>query len=269
MGGGRVAVAALAGLMLAIATGPAAAVAPPQVVVGPPPPDDPPGPEFPTKQDKACLATGVLPDSDLTQVPPPDLALDLERARSLSRGAGVTVAVIDTGVQPNPRLPNLVGGGDYVTAGGDGLSDCDAHGTLVAGIIGATADPADAFAGVAPDARIISIRYRSGAFRAERPAGDQTAQKTTDMRALARAIIRAANLGAGVITVSLPVCVPVDEPADHDMVAAAVGYATHVKGSLIVAGARPNPPPRGAAEPPEETRGAPPPTHKGARATKK
>ncbi|NEW40658.1 type VII secretion-associated serine protease mycosin [Nocardia cyriacigeorgica] len=239
MGLGRLAVAGLAGLMLAIAAGPAAAVQPPEAVVGPPPPDEPPGPEFPTKQDKACLATGVLPDSDLSQVPPPDLALDLSAARALSRGTGVTVAVIDTGVQPNPRLPTVVGGGDYVTAGGDGLSDCDAHGTLIAGIIGAAADPADAFVGVAPEAKILSIRYRSGAFRPELPsnAGPGQQQLAVEVRALARAIVRAANLGAGVITVSLPICVPVDAPVDHAVLAAAVGYATQVRGSLIVAGA--------------------------------
>ncbi|BCI88336.1 hypothetical protein NIIDMKKI_35420 [Mycobacterium kansasii] len=47
------------------------------------------------------------------------------------------VAVIDTGVTPHPRFPHLIPGGDYVMAGGDGLSDCDAHGTIVASMIGA------------------------------------------------------------------------------------------------------------------------------------
>ncbi len=47
------------------------------------------------------------------------------------------VAVIDTGVSPHPRLTNLTGGGDYVEAGGDGLTDCDAHGTIVASLIAA------------------------------------------------------------------------------------------------------------------------------------
>ncbi|HTM83433.1 MAG TPA: S8 family serine peptidase, partial [Mycobacterium sp.] len=57
-------------------------------------------------------------------------------------------AVIDTGVTPHPRLPNLVGGGDYVMSGGDGLSDCDAHGTVVASLIGAA--PAGAIAPLPP-----------------------------------------------------------------------------------------------------------------------
>ncbi|UGT63336.1 type VII secretion-associated serine protease mycosin [Nocardia asteroides] len=234
---GRGALAALAASVLAITAAPAGALAPPEVVIGSPPADDPPGPEFPVKQDKGCLAAGVLPDSDLTRTPPPEVALDLDRARALSRGAGVTVAVIDTGVQPQPRLPNLIGGGDYVTPGGDGLSDCDAHGTLVAGIIGAADHPADGLTGVAPDARIISIRQHSGAFVPDGAGFDQAQRAAAEIRTLARAITRAANQGAGVITVSLPICMPVEQQLDQAMLSAAIGHAVHVRGALIVAGA--------------------------------
>ncbi|WP_036495608.1 type VII secretion-associated serine protease mycosin [Nocardia sp. BMG111209] len=235
----RVAVCtAAACALVTVASAPALAVNPPQVVVGVIPPDGAPGPEQPTKQDKGCLVTGVLPDSDLQQAPPPERMLNLAQARALSRGAGVTVAVIDTGVGPNPRLPNLVGGGDYVAAGGDGLSDCDAHGTLVAGIIGAGTDPADGFSGVAPDAQLISIRYRSGAFSLEQsPGSDPAQQLSMDIRTLARAVTHAANLGAQVITVSLPVCVGAAQPVDQSVLSAAVGYASRLRGALIVAGA--------------------------------
>ncbi|MFE9327736.1 type VII secretion-associated serine protease mycosin [Nocardia sp. NPDC052278] len=233
---GATATAVLAGFALIASAAPALAVEPPQVVIGSPA-DDPPGPELPTKQDKGCLATGVLRDSDLARTPPSELALDLPNARALSRGAGVTVAVLDTGVTPNSRLPSLVGGGDYVTTGGDGLSDCDAHGTLIAGIIGAASDPTDGFTGVAPDARIISIRYRSGAFSIDRPNSDMAQQLSGDIRTLSRAIVHAANLGAGVITVSLPVCVPVGLAVDQSILSVAIGYAVHVRGALIVAGA--------------------------------
>ncbi|MGV9411212.1 type VII secretion-associated serine protease mycosin [Nocardia sp. NPDC003693] len=227
-----------AALSLAVAAVPAAAVQPPQVTVGPPPADDPPAPELATEQDKGCLAAGVLPNSDLSQIPPPERALDLARARALSRGAGVTVAVLDTGVSPHPRLPALGGGGDYVQSGGDGLSDCDAHGTLIAGIIAGAPDPGDGFTGVAPDARILSIRYRSGAFRARGAVNlDAAQQLALEIRTLARAITRAANLGAQVITVALPVCVPADARVDQSMLASAIGYAVRVRGALIVAGA--------------------------------
>ncbi|MGY4098696.1 type VII secretion-associated serine protease mycosin [Nocardia sp. R16R-3T] len=234
---GATALAVVLGVALIACGAPASAVEPPQVVVGAAPPDEAPGPEIPTKQDKGCLAAGVLKDSDMSRVPPPELMLDLPRARALSRGTGVTVAVIDTGVTPSSRLPGLVGGGDYVAAGGDGLSDCDAHGTLVAGIIGAAADPGDAFVGVAPDAKMLSIRYRSGAFSLDNPGKDSPDQTVLDLRALSRAIVHAANLGAGVITVSLPICVKVGAPIDQSILSAAIGYAVHVRGALIVAGA--------------------------------
>lgn len=233
-GVGALTAAALALLVAA----PASAVQPPQVVVGAAPADPPPGPEQPKKQDRGCLATGVLQHSDLTQPAPPDRALNLPRARSLSRGAGVTVAVIDTGVGPNARLPNLVGGGDYIQAGGDGLTDCDAHGTLIAGIIGAAPDPADGFTGVAPDARILSIRSNSEAFSPANPTNfDPVQQEAEQIRTLARAITHAANLGAGVITVSVPICVSVRQPVDQSSLSEAIGYAVHVRGALIVAGA--------------------------------
>ncbi|EUA14717.1 subtilase family protein [Mycobacterium kansasii 732] len=81
-------------------------------------------------------------------------------------GAGQRVAVIDTGVARHRRLLHLVGGGDYVSTG-DGTRDCDAHGTVVAGIIAGTADSsADGFSGVAPEATVISIRQSSAKFAA-------------------------------------------------------------------------------------------------------
>ena len=237
MGPGRALAVSLAALIVCIGTGPAAAMEPPQVVVGAPPPDGPPGPELPTVQEAGCLGTGVLKDTDISRTPPSELALNLADARTLSRGAGVTVAVVDTGVEPHPRLPTLAPGGDYVAAGGDGLQDCDAHGTLVAGIIAGAADPADGFTGVAPDARVLSIRYRSSAFRPERFGGEDRERVARELRTLSRAIVHAANLGAGVIAVPLPICLETDSGADLGVLAEAVGYAVHSRGSLIVAGA--------------------------------
>src|SRR6202044_2471145 len=85
--------------------------------------------------------------------------IDLPRVWQLTRGAGQRVAVIDTGVARHRRLPDVVPGGDYVSTG-DGTQDCDAHGTLVAGIIAASAD-SDGLSGVAPDVTLISIRQSS------------------------------------------------------------------------------------------------------------
>ncbi|WP_275579526.1 type VII secretion-associated serine protease mycosin [Mycobacterium riyadhense] len=133
-----VAVVGLTGLWGAPA---AAAVEPPQIDVGATPPDGPPGPDQPMRQGAFCTKVGTLPGTDYRVQPHYMDMLDLAEAWRFGRGAGQKVAVIDTGVSPHPRLTDLVAGGDYVVAGGDGLADCDAHGTIVASLI--AAQPAD------------------------------------------------------------------------------------------------------------------------------
>jgi membrane-anchored mycosin MYCP len=103
------------------------------------------------RQTSYCTEVGVLPDTDFRVQPTYMGMLNLSEAWQFGRGEGVRVAVIDTGVTPHPRLPRLVGGGDYVTGGGDGLSDCDAHGTIVASMIAAA--PASGLAPGAPPPR--------------------------------------------------------------------------------------------------------------------
>ena len=90
------------------------------------------------KQNSYCTEVGVLPGTDFRVQPKYMDMLNLNEAWRFGRGAGVRVAVIDTGITPHPRLPHLIPGGDYVMGGGDGLSDCDAHGTLVASMIAAS-----------------------------------------------------------------------------------------------------------------------------------
>ncbi|WP_301150504.1 type VII secretion-associated serine protease mycosin [Mycobacterium simiae] len=120
---------------------PALAVSPPEIDLGALPADGPPGPDQPMRQGTYCTRVGTLPGTDYRVQPHFMDMLDVAEAWRLGRGGGVKVAVIDTGVSPHPRLTNLVGGGDYVEAGGDGLTDCDAHGTIVASLI--AAQPAD------------------------------------------------------------------------------------------------------------------------------
>ncbi len=100
------------------------------------------------KQNLYCTEVGVLPGTDFRLQPKYMDMLNLQEAWQFGRGAGQKVAVIDTGVTPHPRFPHLIPGGDYIMSG-DGLSDCDAHGTLVASMIGAA--PANG-AGVPPAA---------------------------------------------------------------------------------------------------------------------
>jgi membrane-anchored mycosin MYCP len=162
-------------------------------------------------------------------------ALDLPAIWKLSRGAGQTVAVIDTGVARHRLLPHLVPGGDYVFTG-DGTDDCDGHGTIVAGIIGAAPDPLDAnaFSGIAPDATIIAIRQSSNKFRA---ADDASGSGFGDVDTLAMAVRTAADMGATVINVSSVACLPADGGLDDRALGAALSYAVDVKNVVVVAAA--------------------------------
>jgi membrane-anchored mycosin MYCP len=137
--------------VLLVGGAPAGAITPPEVDAQAVPPPGTPGPPQPMAQRSPCASTGVLPGADPGAVNPNQLSLNLSEAWQHSRGGGQTVAVIDTGVQRGPRLPNVEPGGDFVEST-DGLTDCDGHGTLVAGLIaGQPGD--DGLSGVAPAAR--------------------------------------------------------------------------------------------------------------------
>jgi len=122
---------------VALSGSPAYAIDPPGIDPAAVPPDGNPGPAQPMKQSAYCTEVGVLPGTDFRVQPKYMDMLNLPEAWRFGRGGGVKIAVIDTGVAPHPRLAHLIPGGDYVMAG-DGLSDCDAHGTLVASMIGAS-----------------------------------------------------------------------------------------------------------------------------------
>jgi membrane-anchored mycosin MYCP len=120
-------------------------------------------------------------------------ALGYSSAWRLTQGAGVTVAVVDSGVDANPQF------GDRVTVGPDLAgatagdvppgADCVGHGTSVASIIAAAPQASVSFAGVAPQASILSIKITNS----DNFPGQVTAQAIRD----------AVNLGANVINLSL------------------------------------------------------------------
>jgi type VII secretion-associated serine protease mycosin len=125
--------------------------------------------------------------------------LEPEAVWPLTDGSGVTVAVLDSGVDAgNPALAGrVVNGGDVTAASGGGpaLYDCLDHGTPVAGIIGGQRRAGSGFAGMAPGARLLSIRVA-------------VSRDGNDAGALADGIRAAVRQGAQVINVSLTVETP-------------------------------------------------------------
>ncbi|MGC0414692.1 type VII secretion-associated serine protease mycosin [Embleya sp. AB8] len=151
--------------------------------------------------------TGLLAGSDcqFPAKPMPGKPWPLQRVLldelwQKSTGKGVTVAVIDSGIDAaNPQLaPALATGGkDFFNDKSNGTDDTNGHGTMAAGIIAAR--PGDrltpkldtGFVGIAPDAMLLPIRQNGG---------DDATKGNEDT--LAQAIDFAVAAGASVINIS-------------------------------------------------------------------
>ncbi|GAA1287151.1 hypothetical protein GCM10009609_61740 [Pseudonocardia aurantiaca] len=216
--------AALAGLLGGALAGPAAtAVAAPTTPAGlvPQPPAPPPlrtgppagrrpGPAPGLEAPERC--TPPAADGASAGTGPPGLRL--AEAHRLATGRGQVIAVIDTGVAPHPLLAGrLTGGGDYLT-GGDGLDDCDGHGTAVAGLLAAAPERRDRSSepvGIAPGARLLSIRQSSPSYSV--PGPDRALRPAGDTNTLAEAIVLAVRGGADIVNISEAVCLSPDRAA--------------------------------------------------------
>ncbi|SIJ22076.1 peptidase S8 and S53, subtilisin, kexin, sedolisin [Mycobacteroides abscessus subsp. abscessus] len=233
-----VAIAAVSGLLL-LSCPPASAMPKPVVDEAALPAPGKPGPSMEMRDNGGCVIYGAREGFDPAAVPPSQAMMNLPEAWKTSRGAGVSVAVIDSGVAPQPRLPNLDAGGDWVDPAGNGLTDCDGHGTAVAGIIGAAPGP-DGFSGVAPESRIVSFRQMSAQWSPKMPpGGDQQAAKSAgDVQTLARTIRTAADFpGIRVMNISVIDCIPANKQVDQAALGAALYYAAKVKDIVVVAAA--------------------------------
>ncbi|MFF9754288.1 S8 family serine peptidase [Streptomyces sp. NPDC014344] len=146
-------------------------------------------------------------------------ALGLSRAQRISRGDGVTVAVVDTGVATG--VPSLSG---RVTAVGGADEDCVGHGTFAAGLIAAAPEKGSGITGVAPQAEILAL---SGTDDRGVPSPER----------VALGIRTAADQGAQVVYVGQALRTGKAELTD------AVAYATR-RGALVVAPAAPDAVPR-------------------------
>ncbi|GAA3583350.1 S8 family serine peptidase [Amycolatopsis ultiminotia] len=128
--------------------------------------------------------------------------LDPKRVWPHSTGAGVLVAVVDSGVDsdhPQLRAPGKVlPGRDFFYAGNlPGNYDCVSHGTAVASIIAADPVSGVGFAGIAPGARILPVRVT------DRALNDGGEPQAIDPQAVGNGIRYAADQGAKVINLSL------------------------------------------------------------------
>ena len=83
--------------------------------------------------------------------------IQLGKAQQFATGAGVGVAVVDTGVVPVPDLAGHITHVVDLTAEHDGM-DRYGHGTHMAGIIAGQGISDSRFAGVAPGANLISVK---------------------------------------------------------------------------------------------------------------
>jgi membrane-anchored mycosin MYCP len=194
------------------------------------------------KTDRSCV--GQTGEVSPTTIPWGQKVLRVGELSQFATGADQTVAVIDTGVNRHAFLDDrLSGGGDYVQRGGNGLDDCDGHGTAVAGVI--AADPKDrrtGFRGIAPQARILSIRQSSDYFEF-RPQNEdeEDLSKAGSLTTLARAVVNAARQNVDVINMSVDTCRLASEAApitaEERELQRALRFAFEDKNVVIVASA--------------------------------
>ncbi len=140
--------------------------------------------------------------------------LRAETAWELARGTGVTIAVLDTGVDYiHPDLQGRVDLGRDFVDGDDDPMDVQGHGTHVAGIAAGAADDGFGIAGIAPGARILAVRVLD-------------AQGAGNYSHVANGIVYAAQKGAKVINLSL------GGPEKSELLRAAIDYAA-ARGAIV------------------------------------
>ena len=167
------------------------------------------------------------PAREVTDVPWPQRRYAPDRLSALATGAGIIVAVIDSGVDADhPQLTGrVVEGTDYLDPGGDGGLDCAGHGTAVASIIAATPHRGVGFRGLAPKAKILPVRISEQQIIDGKESG-----RTVTAAQFARAIRWAVDHDADVLNLSVVLY------KDDHLVRAAIGYAVE-RDVVVVAAA--------------------------------
>jgi subtilisin family serine protease len=133
-----------------------------------------------------------LPDDPLFPAEPAAVQWHLAELHRIATGRGVTVAVIDSGV--DAKHPDLVGqlltNRNFVS---DSSVTAEQHGTGVAGIIAAKEDNGIGIAGIAPGARLLGLRA----------CWQTTALTVCDSLSLSKALYFAIQQKVDVINLSL------------------------------------------------------------------
>ncbi|WP_229071908.1 S8 family serine peptidase [Actinoplanes sp. DH11] len=145
-------------------------------------------------RDDNCAEPADVP----AEAPWPRTMLALDAVWPFSRGGGVTVAVLSTGV--DARHPQLRGrvlpGFDAVTGRGTADSDCTGTGTQIAGVVVAEPTAGNGVVGVAPYARVQPVRVMP-----DNPFGNTPAAVAPLVRGISWAVANRAD----VIVVATPV----------------------------------------------------------------
>jgi len=188
------------------------------------------GSAWPLDAPRASAAVGgsCEPDALIDDPEWGPAAIGRDAANALADGAGVRVAVVDSGVQAT--FPHLVGavepGRDVVAKDPEdttGTRDIFGHGSAIATIIAGRPVEGSALRGIAPAATIVPIRvyYEDDSDQAEREDKHPTPAR------IAAGIREASAAGVRVIVVAMSTAV--DDPA----LASAVADAT-AGGALII-----------------------------------
>lgn len=152
----------------------------------------------PSAGSNGCVigATDIATPSDPFQQPWEDTYADPDLLHSKATGAGVTIAVIDSGLAGgNAQVDQHVLGGKSVGpfAGSPYEQDTDGHGTMVASIIDAQPSSGNAMVGLAPGAGLLIYRENG----CNEPGGGDSHEQS-----LADAIDDAVAAGADIINIS-------------------------------------------------------------------
>ena len=124
-------------------------------------------------------------------------AMNVVAAHRWSRGEGIRIAIIDTGVDvKHPDLAGRIAKSEDFVGSSRGRRNSNRHGTAIAGIIGAVGDNDQGIVGIAPAAKLYALR-------ACWTASGSTGAATCNTLTLAKALVAAIDARTHIVNLSL------------------------------------------------------------------